>query len=85
MFNVLQDHGIVLATPDGKAIWKATESLPPTMEAPSLESVESVTLIYTPLPAPAWPSMQSRNSWPIGNGCRNDSRSCNCTASNRTV
>ena len=24
VFNVLQDHGIVLATPDGKAIWKAT-------------------------------------------------------------
>ncbi len=24
VFNVLQDHGIALATPDGKAIWKAT-------------------------------------------------------------
>jgi integrating conjugative element relaxase (TIGR03760 family) len=24
VFNVLQDHGIVQATPDGKAIWKAT-------------------------------------------------------------
>jgi hypothetical protein len=24
VFNVLQDHGIVLAAPDGKAIWKAT-------------------------------------------------------------
>jgi len=24
VFNVLQDHGIVLPTPDGKAIWKAT-------------------------------------------------------------
>jgi len=23
VFNVLQDHGIILATPDGKAIWKA--------------------------------------------------------------
>jgi integrating conjugative element relaxase (TIGR03760 family) len=26
VFNVLQDHGIALATPDGKAIWKATVS-----------------------------------------------------------
>ena len=24
VFNVLQDHGLALATPDGKAIWKAT-------------------------------------------------------------
>lgn len=24
VFNVLQDHGIALATPDGKAIWRAT-------------------------------------------------------------
>jgi len=24
VFNVLQDHGIVQPTPDGKAIWKAT-------------------------------------------------------------
>ena len=24
VFNVLQDHGIALATPDGKAIWKAS-------------------------------------------------------------
>ncbi|MCB1907871.1 MAG: helicase/relaxase domain-containing protein, partial [Rhodocyclaceae bacterium] len=24
VFNVLQDHGVALATPDGKAIWKAT-------------------------------------------------------------
>jgi hypothetical protein len=35
-----------------------TESLPPAMEAPSLESVESVAPIDTPLPAPAWPSGQ---------------------------
>src|SRR3546814_11353166 len=25
-FNVLQDHGIVQPTPDGKAIWKATDT-----------------------------------------------------------
>ncbi len=33
-----------------------TESLPPTMEASSLESIESVAPIDTPLPAPEWPS-----------------------------
>src|SRR3546814_18866093 len=26
VFNVLQDHGIVQPTPDGKAIWKATDT-----------------------------------------------------------
>lgn len=54
VFDVLQDHGIVQATPDGKAIWRATFSSSSGWSNPFTFLKMSPSLIWEPanLPAP---------------------------------
>ncbi|WP_413730109.1 MobH family relaxase [Sodalis sp. RH22] len=54
VFDVLQDHGIVQATPDGKAIWRATVSSNSGWSNPFTFLKMSPSLIWEPanLPAP---------------------------------
>ncbi|TCL02173.1 MobH family relaxase [Sodalis ligni] len=53
VFDVLQDHGIVQATPDGKAIWRATVSSSSGWSNPFTFLKMSPSLIWEPANRPA--------------------------------